>query len=84
LPPLLEIKESFDEDNIMPLMEVLVELKNQSGDKVKIDDYLAMLQERLIFCKTKVKAIENNQMFNMILNDLQYYKEKELERMQRK
>ena len=74
----------MNEDNIVPLKDALIELKKLSNDKVKIDDYLKLLDERLIFCKTKEKAIRNNQFFNMIINDLQYYKEKELEKMQRK
>jgi len=35
-----------------------------------------MLEKHLSFCKIQMKAAENSKLFNVILNDIQYYREK--------
>lgn len=78
------MKDSMKEADIPNVIESLKELNGKSEDKIKIDDYVRELEERLVFLKTKARAIENNQLFNIILNDLKYYKEKETDRLKRK
>jgi len=84
LPPILTMDEVLDEETMPPLAEALKQLHQLTGDKINIDVYLKNFQERTTFLKTKRRAIQNNQLFNIILNDLKYYKEKELDRQERK
>ena len=58
------------------LIDALKYLK-ESYQSFQIDEYVELLKKRIIYCKTTLKAIENAKFFNVVLNDLEFYKQKE-------
>ena len=81
---MLTWEDELNEMTIPPLAESLKQLNELAGDKIPVEPYLKFFEERTTFLKTKIRATENNKLFNIILNDLKYFKEKEMDRVARK
>jgi hypothetical protein len=45
--------------------------------EINIDTTIDLINKRITFINTKLKAVENSKFWNVVLNDLQYYREKE-------
>lgn len=70
----------FNEESCVSLIEGLEELQKQTKGKLELKELVEFAQKRLIFCRTKLKMIENSNFFNLIMNDISYYKQKSLEK----
>jgi replicative superfamily II helicase len=44
---------------------------------IEAESHIEALEQRVVYCNTKLKAIENAKFWNIVSNDMQYYREKE-------
>lgn len=51
-------------------------MKEVFNNEVNVDETLAYLEGQLDNVQTKLKAIENAQFYNVVMNDIKYFAEK--------
>ena len=79
------INKMFDNMNEQEANE-LIECLNNAQDKVPdimIDSYVDALKHHVSYTLKMLKTVEENRLWNIVLSDLEYYKEKEKIKMQR-
>lgn len=66
-----------DEADALALGAALQEL-TAANPNIKVDEYLQILELRRVFLSTKLKAVKQASIWNMVLDDLAYFKQKVL------
>lgn len=64
----------------------LIETLNKAAEKIpeiEIDALVQTLKHHTSYTLKMLKAVEENRLWNIVLSDLEYYKEKEKIRLQR-
>lgn len=68
--------ETADENQCKALLEALTDAKAKIPE-IDIEETVDLINKRIAYINTKLKALENSKFWNIVLNDLQYYREKE-------
>lgn len=74
--------DGLKEDDANALIETL----NKAAEKIpelEIDALVQTLKHHTSYTLKMLKAVEENRLWNIVLSDLEYYKEKEKIRLQR-
>lgn len=77
------MEDKYTEESATELLSALKELKSKFPN-IKCDDYIEFLKNKIVYCQTKLKNIENAKFYNIVLNDLEYYRQKQLLKMNKK
>lgn len=59
------------------LLEAVKKLK-AAFKSIQCDECISFLENHLIYCKTKLKALQDSTFINVIRNDLEFYRQKEI------
>lgn len=67
---------------VEPLAELIASLErlNAAAPQIETQSYVKKLNERIVYLKTKYVLLQTAQFHNMVQQDLEYYKEKQLAR----
>ena len=76
------MKEKITEDIANELIQSLALLKEKIPE-AQTEKSELFLKGHIIYINTKLKAIENAKFWNMIKNDIEYYKQKEKLRLEK-
>ncbi|KAL4433386.1 hypothetical protein ABPG74_017490 [Tetrahymena malaccensis] len=77
-----KVKSQLNEQNTKVLIDAIQALEPKYPD-LKLNSTLKFLNTHLTFCQTKLKAIENSKFYKIVLNDFEYYKIKESQRLEK-
>lgn len=69
-------------ENAEKIMESLRKAK-KTIPKLNLDTIIETLKARIVFVNTTLKQVENNKFWNIVKNDIEYYREKERLRMEK-
>merc|ERR1712216_438422 len=69
-----------DEENCRDLIAAL---KTVDSAEIETESYIQKLEARIGYINTKYRLIEDSKFHNMIMNDLNLYREKEILRLQK-
>ncbi|KRX10467.1 hypothetical protein PPERSA_08769 [Pseudocohnilembus persalinus] len=74
LPAIRKIKFQ-DEEQISELLSSLQNLEMSLG--IKVEQHVKYLEEQLEYIQTQGKALENAKFYNIVMNDIAYYQQKQ-------
>jgi hypothetical protein len=76
IPSIEKMNDEVNEEQAKELISAL-KAAQEKIPEMDIEKGVEILQKRITYINTKLKAIENSKFWNVIVNDIQYYREKE-------
>lgn len=82
IPSISRLLERMSAENAEKIIESLRKAK-KIIPKLNIDAAVESLKARIVFANTTLKQVENNKFWNIVKNDIEYYREKERLRLEK-
>lgn len=76
LPSINKLIDNTSEAEAKELISAIKAAKEKIPG-IEADQHIETLEKRIVYCNTKLKALENSKFWNVVLNDMNYYREKE-------
>lgn len=82
LPTIEKIADKLTANQAEAIIESL-QFAEQHIPELRAQEYIDLLNQRVVFCKTTLVKIENSKFWNVVKNDIEYFREKERMRLEK-